>query len=500
MSNPFDQFDAPPSANPFDQFDAPKPTPTPAENSLWDEAKRQGGLGVRTLVNAAASPLTLGGNALGKAVNAVAGRQVFQPSTDTLDAWMTKAGLPEAERPIEKMTQSVAHVVLPAGALPLTMPAQLLGNAAIGAADAPAGQEGIQSLIGGASGVVGGGLARAMGGFKPTKEAQVLMDQGVQPTVGQSVGGILNKMEQKATSIPLVGDAVSYARNRASKEFQQKVVGRATQGGAKTVDEANNFASGLYNEVVPSLSPTRDAVVGVQQKLNDAMQNPELTAEGKQMLVGLVQKHFANFGQLDGQGIKKLDSELGYLARKYAAGDPAAKTLSSELYNVQQAFREGLETGLPAELQGKLRTANQIWRDLIPVNKAASARADEVITPRALQKAMARQQRTDVTRMAYDPLVDSAVKVLPSTVPDSGTAGRLMLGAGGLTGAAALDQMPLYLGAGALAGVGATRPVQQFLTGQVSWQKAYVDALRRSLPTAVRNDKNAIERGDYGNE
>ena len=43
-------------------------------------------------------------------------------------------------------------------------------------------------------------------------------------------------------------------------------------------------------------------------------------------------------------------------------------------------------------------------------------------TPRALQKAMARQQHKDVTMANIDPLVDSAVKVLPNNIPDSGTA------------------------------------------------------------------------------
>jgi hypothetical protein len=328
----------------------------------------------------------------------------------------------------------------------------------------------------------------------PTPEAQALIQQGIQPTVGQAHGGLLNTMEQKATSIPLVGDAVAWARQRAGKEFQEKVIERATNGNAKTLDDANAYASKLYNDVVPYLQPTPQAQINVRAAFREALKNPEMTDQNKQILQGLVEKHFVNFDQLSGPAIKQLDSEFGYLGRKYAAGDPASRTLSQEIYNVLGAFRTGLEPGLPQELQGALREANKTYAQLIPINKAASSNAAERILPRTLQKALARQQRTDVTRMRPDELIDPAVAVLPSNVPDSGTAGRVMLGAGGLLGSGSVGMLPQYLTAGAAAGLGATRPVQKFLTGGYSWQppaEMLVNALRRGVPAATaRNSGN----------
>jgi hypothetical protein len=64
---------------------------------------------------------------------------------------------------------------------------------------------------------------------------------------------------------------------------------------------------------------------------------------------------------------------------------------------------------------------------MVPINKAASANADERIMPRALEKAIARQQGLDVTRARIPQIVSDAVDVLPNRVPDSGTAGRLSL-------------------------------------------------------------------------
>ena len=139
-----------------------------------------------------------------------------------------------------------------------------------------------------------------------------------------------------------------------------------------------------------------------------------------------------------------------------------------------------------------------MWRNLIPLNKAASQRADERIMPRALQKAMARQQRKDVTMADIDPLVDAGVKVLPNTVPDSGTAGRAMLGGGALVGGSALGYLPQMAAVGIPAAVGATRPVQRALVGNTSWQKALqpTDPYFASLLAAALRNRKREERGN----
>jgi hypothetical protein len=139
-------------------------------------------------------------------------------------------------------------------------------------------------------------------------------------------------------------------------------------------------------------------------------------------------------------------------------------------------MRDGLETGLPKELQGTMSAANKIYRNLIPINKAASARSDEVITPRNLQRAMARQQRTDVSRM-NDPLVDNATNVLTGTVPDSGTAGRMMMmgagaGAGGAAGAAGVPGVLPVMAMGGLSMLGSLRWPQQAMLGNTALQRA----------------------------
>lgn len=329
----------------------------------------------------------------------------------------------------------------------------------------------------------GGGalLSKLLRGVTPSADAQKLMNQGIQPTVGQAKGGMLNKMEERASSVPFLGGVVDWARRRPLDEFQGSVLKRAVGKSVKNIDEANTAVSDAYNAVVPSMKPTAESVANVQAAVRNAADNPELTPDRLAMLQGMVNKNFKSFGQLEGEGIKKLDSELGYLGRKYTRSQsPADQTLGDEVYNVLGGLREGLESGLPEHLQGAHQQANSAFKNMVPINKAASQRADERVMPRALQRALARQQGMDVSRSAADELVDPAVKVLPNTVPDSGTAGRLLQNS-----TASLLGLPLA----AVAAPFATRTGQAALLGNTRAQRAispYDAKISDALISALR--------------
>lgn len=344
------------------------------------------------------------------------------------------------------------------------VPAAVSGGAVSAALDPE--NRGGASAGGAVGGAVGQGIAKGLtrtfgGAFTPTQEARALMDQGIQPSVGQATGGLMNTLEQRASSVPFLGGVVDWARRRPFDEFQGLVLNRALGRNVKNLDEANDAVKASYDAFVPSMKPTADSVTRVQGAVRNAQTNPELTPDRLQMLQGIVNKNFANFGQLDGQGIKKLDSELGHLGRKYAKGSPADQTMSDEIYNVLGGLREGIESGLPQSLRGAHAEANAAYKNMIPVNKAASQRADERIMPRAYQKALARQQGVDVSRAAADDLVDPAVKVLSNNVPDSGTAGRMLQNS-----SAALLGLPL----GAVAAPFATRTGQAAMLGNLPMQ------------------------------
>lgn len=383
-----------------------------------------------------------------------------------------------------------------------------------------------QAGIGAAGGAL---LTKALAGLRATPEAQELMRQGIQPTVGQSLGGMANRAEQKLTSVPFVGDAINYARNRAQNEFEARYlkralgqapqqaqtipqqikqvfsqetipgtssqVQRATAGVPTTLDQANAVASQQFDAVVPHLRQDLGTWVEPQLAAQAAMHNPEMTAQNRRILTGLVNEHFdpVKISRLTPDELKTLDSQMGFLIRKYAKGDPASQTLADELRNVQTAFRGSLDRLLPDNMRGDLNDANRSYARLIPANKAASARADERMMPRAVQRAQASQRGMDVSRMPADPLVDSAVSVLPNTVPDSGTVGRAMLGGGALVGGGTLGVLPQMLGGGAVAGLGALRPMQRAAVGNTAWQRGMlpVDAeITSAILAALRGQGN----------
>jgi len=273
---------------------------------------------------------------------------------------------------------------------------------------------------------LGATLGRMVGGAPKTPEAKALEAQGVNVTRAQGAG---SNIEEKLTSLPISGTIIEKARGRGAKEFQDAVLKREAgvvlPKGA-TVEEANKALSKLYEETVPHLKPTTEGWDKAMAALDAAKQNPLMTAENKKALDGIVNKYFGDYPSLDGRGLQHIQSELSHIARSFSGhtASPSDKVLAEEVRNVLLGLREGLEVGLPPGIAEKFARANKGWARMQPVTSAASARADELVTPRALQKAMARHARTETARLPADKLVDPALKVIERTIPDSGTAGR----------------------------------------------------------------------------
>jgi hypothetical protein len=330
-------------------------------------------------------------------------------------------------------------------------------------------------------GVLGGGIGFAIPGIPKTDAARKLMEQGIQPTVGQSAGGWVNKLEQATESWPIIGSSTTNARQRPLNEFQVKVFEQATGLPVKTIDEANTAVSGMYQSVAPHL-PMHNLQPQFYTDFQKALQNPELTPTNQKLLYDLTANRFANYEKLSGNELKTLDSDIGALIRKYqSSADVSHHAVADGLKEIQTGMRSTWETLLPPDMKGKLQQANQAYARMVPVNKAASARGDERVMPRALQKAMARQAGMDTSRMAPNDLVDSALKVLPNNLPDSGTAGRLLATDMDTLGKAALLKIPVA--------IGASRPMQRILTGNTNAQTRYAPTYSSMVAAALRKQK-----------
>ena len=472
----------------------------PAQNTLGDEALRQFGLAGRAAANVVASPLTLGGNVLGKAVNAIAGREVFQPSTEVFNRGLTQLGLPEAERPIERVTQSVARTA-PAMLVPGGLGMQSLSNAAIGAADAPTGEELSSGAWGAFGGAAGHTLTRALSHGLPgiSKEARQLMNtSNVQPTVGMAVPK-LRALEEFSTGVPVLGEVTKAARGRAINEFSTEAISRAVPGLPRSalkgspfeqIDAANDYASSIYYDVLPKVQPetaaysigaaTSGKQAGPSQKAFEegyrlAKSNDFLTDAQQQILDRVYASHGSKISSYTGEQLKALDSELGEQIRKFQRGGGSNAALADSLAEMQLKLREGIEARLPDKQRGRLAEANRAYRELVALNDAASKVPDMVVTPQRLTKAIAARDKKPATRTTGDmsDYARQAESVIPNTAATRGYSAPGLASAVAGTGLAAFTgKLPMLLAATGLGAAGSTRAGQAALTGNLALQRA----------------------------
>jgi hypothetical protein len=107
------------------------------------------------------------------------------------------------------------------------------GAGAAAAAMAPVGsgdfmaekaqQIGTGAAFGGAVPAIASGVGRVISPRASVNaDVLALKGEGIRPTVGQTLGGVFNKAEEKAISLPIVGDSIAAARQRAAPARQRR--------------------------------------------------------------------------------------------------------------------------------------------------------------------------------------------------------------------------------------------------------------------------------------
>lgn len=81
--------------------------------------------------------------------------------------------------------------------------------------------------IGGAAGAKASQLFSKAAPAAVSPNVRTLTDEGIVLTPGQNAGGVIKAMEDKATSIPIVGDVINAARKRGLTEFNAAAIERA---------------------------------------------------------------------------------------------------------------------------------------------------------------------------------------------------------------------------------------------------------------------------------
>ena len=411
-----------------------------------------------------------------------------------------------------------------AGGVAATLPAAIIpggativGSAAIGAGmgalqPVTAGefwvekmkQAGLGAAAGGAGGAISQGISRILS--PQTGAAQrMLMAEGVELTPGQVAGGMAKRIEDAATSVPIMGGKVAQAQQRAVESFNRAAINRGLgeigeklpdgMVGREAIEYAGKKIGDAYDPLLARMTLRAD-----QQFIADSTalaQNAQaaLAPERAQQLANILQtklgRHMSGQGTMTGQKFKLADSELGRLARQFSSSaDADQRMLGETIRDMQSVMRDALARSNP-RLAPELRKIDKAFATNLRVERAAAsvAATDGVFTPAQLQNAVkaldssGRKRQFARGNALLQDLADAGKEVLPSAVGNSGTADRAGLMAMG--GALATGQWwaPMAAGVGAAA---YTRPgiasMRALLTQRPAVAGTIAELLERGAP------------------
>ena len=356
---------------------------------------------------------------------------------------------------LETALPSMAQRVLGGGGL-ARFGRQVAGDTVYGAAygqnvngDAATG------ALGGALGSVGGQAVgkvagSALRGVQRAPAAQYLADQGVSGmTIGQQSGGILKNLEDAATSIPGVGDSILARRGDSITGLNQAAFRNASSGavdqiGREGLDQFGNVTEVAYNRALngkqfpldPQFQVEYPQALSARKKLMPDYQAKFDTAINNRVAP------IVDAGQMTGQEYQQ--TMRGLRDYKGARGaDGFERDYGGAIGGVQNTLRQNVLRSSSPETVAQLGQADGLYRsmkvleDAINRNrKDAAGLGTDMFRPGDLSEAA--YQSGKKYGMQNAPLIDlarAAQEVIPSKLPDSGTAKRYLqasLGAAGL--------------------------------------------------------------------
>lgn len=400
-----------------------------------------------------------------------------------------RSGLQEGEFDGARLTGQVISGLASAPARLASLPALMAEGALYNAAMpkqtddywGDTAKDGAIGAVGGVGAKMLGDAGRYIAGRYADPDLAELKRMGVQPTVGQTIGGHVGKFEEAAASVPFAGALFSAPRNRALEEWQLGILndivkplgGEIKEAGEIGIANAQAMIGRTYNaafELMPSMDVTPMFSRGLNNVFGDVIDMGmsegaekafrKMFRETVQSRVPTVKEFMGptngarNVGEITAENLKKMESEL--TAKINAKGtDPQLREglkmvrgyIRDQVGAQDPAFRSAIEAA---------DTAYAKYKRVVDAQNAGAANAVEGYTPNQLQRA-ARSSTSNNNAAAGRGLMQAeskaAQKYLSNTVNDSGTTARaaataiLGTGAGAAINPAAAAATPaLWLG------------------------------------------------------
>lgn len=336
------------------------------------------------------------------------------------------------------------------------------------------------------------GLGKAGGKIKDhlmRPELQSLRDKGIQPTVGQSLGGGFNRLEEVAQNIPGLG--VRQARERAEEEFRKSFITDAMRPLGVTIKDGTpremiKQAESAVDDAYDAMRAKMPESVVVDNGLRETLRASRDRIDNEFSLDDKEKKRLNKFlaeeiyplmrnGKLSKTDLQKIDKKLGSINKSNADNQlkEAYRVIRSDFSNwvgkKNPAYKEAGEK------------AREAFMGLSRVREAAKNAQNAKFTPGQAERGARKQDISASQGTTGEGLLqaeaDNAANVLGNKVNDSGTLERIVGTGGLLTGAAGagLGVPVLAPAAVTAAAIGAGR-----IGSSRANQKRIVDALMAS--------------------
>lgn len=291
-------------------------------------------------------------------------------------------------------------------------------------------------LLDGTLGAIKGAVAPQIG-----SQLRTLMDAKIPLTVGAMTNGATRRLEDGATSFPILGDIINGAKARSIMGLNRAVANRALgpvgeqlpndiEAGRPAVAYVGDRLSQRYRDLLPGLTITADQpFVSDMQKLAQTPLQPDHANMLKDFVNNQVRPYVGANGAMSGQSMKDVEETIGAEIKDWKNSPlPADRKYAAALDDLRGSLRDLVARNNPAAGE-ELQNLNRGWANLAIMEDAASRQGavDGIFTPSQLEAAV-RKGNDTVRKRGFargdalmQDLSDAAKARLPSTVPDSGS-------------------------------------------------------------------------------
>jgi hypothetical protein len=277
-----------------------------------------------------------------------------------------------------------------------------------------------------------------------TPDIKKMISEKISMTPGQIMGGFLKSFEDKATSFPIVGEAINAARRKGIEDFNRAAYKRAVEPiggevpiatGREGVKYVKNQLEDAYDALLPKLTFKPDAVLfdslsGL--KKNVAGLKVDDAAMVSNDVKDMIQSRMSDKGVMDGNNFKVLEEDFKKIIGDYKGSTGSQATIGRAYQQAFADIRESLGRSNP-QFADELAKINTGYANYARIRAAGSrAGTSETFTPNQLSAAVrsadksAGKGQTATGQALMQDLTDAAEKVLPSQIKDSGTAARIL--------------------------------------------------------------------------